>query len=64
MDGWMDGLKQCFFTGCRDKAGRPIIVFRAAKHDPNCDYMETLKLVIYACERAIEASVLHISPSF
>jgi len=45
---------KCFYTGLRDKLGRPIVVFRAAKHDPNSDFLETLKLVVYVIERALE----------
>lgn len=43
---------QFIFPGTFDKQSRPIIVFKAGRHDPNTEFMETLKLAIYAFEIA------------
>lgn len=34
--------------GATDKRGRPVIVARARNHDPNCDFIEILTLLVYA----------------
>ena len=52
-----DAIKtgKLYFPNSFDKKGRPIIVFKAKLHDANSDFLETMKLVIYLCERAVES---------
>lgn len=34
-------------SGAVDKRGRPVIVARACNHDPNCDFIEILSVLVY-----------------
>ena len=43
------------FPGTFDNQHRPIIVFKAGRHDPNSEFLDTLKLAIYAFEIAFHS---------
>eukprot|EP00168_Porphyra_purpurea_P001394 TRINITY_DN11700_c0_g1_i1.p1 TRINITY_DN11700_c0_g1~~TRINITY_DN11700_c0_g1_i1.p1 ORF type:complete len:223 (-),score=46.51 TRINITY_DN11700_c0_g1_i1:517-1185(-) len=43
------------FTGGKDKQGRAVVIFNAARHFIGGDLLETLQLAIYAIEEAIKS---------
>jgi len=49
------------FPQTHDKDGRPIVIFRAAKHSPSHPFISTLKVIVYLMERAAE-QMAGISP--
>jgi hypothetical protein len=45
---------EIFYPNLVDKRGRPVVCVRARLHNPDCDYSETLSLVIYLFEKAFK----------
>lgn len=48
-------MAQFLFTGGKDKQGRAVVIFNAARHFIGGDLLETLQLAIYAIEEAIKS---------